>query len=348
MDELILVSGLAGFFFFALIITGLVRKYSLKNALIDVPNDRSSHTVPTPRGGGLSIALSVLLGIGLLFFGGWVPMEFALALGIGGLIVVIIGWIDDHRHIPALWRAISYFIAASWAIVCLGGLERIQLGSQVLSLGHMGTFLAIFWIVWLTNLYNFMDGTDGLAGSEAICISLFAGIIFWSTGETGLAIICFVILMSTCGFLYWNWPPARIFMGDVGSCLLGFAFGVLSIIGEKGGTITIAIWFILLAVFIGDATLTLLMRIMKGEKWYQAHKSHAYQRLAQLGMSHKNLVLSLLLINIMILWPMATMAFVWGEYSYHIAAASILLISVLWGAIQVHYYRHHSSCSQIK
>lgn len=342
MDELILVSGLVGFFFFALIITGLVRKYSLKNALIDIPNDRSSHSIPTPRGGGLSIALSVLLVIVLLFFGGWIPMDIALALGIGGLIVVIIGWIDDHRHVPALWRAISYFVAAGWAIYCLGGLERIQLGSQVLSLGHMGTFLAIFWIVWLTNLYNFMDGTDGLAGSEAICISLFAGIIFWSTGETGLAIICFAILMSTCGFLYWNWPPARIFMGDVGSCLLGFSFGVLSIVGEKGGTITIAIWFILLAVFIGDATLTLLMRIMKGEKWYNAHRSHAYQRWAQLGMSHKNLVLSLLLINVMILWPMATMAFVWGEYSYHIAAASILLISVLWGSIQVHYYRNHS------
>jgi len=342
MDELILIFGLAGFFFFALIITGLVRKYAIKNALIDVPNERSSHSIATPRGGGLSIAISVLLVIGLLFFGGWIPTDITLALGIGGLIVVIIGWIDDHRHIPALWRAISYFIAAGWAIYCLGGLERIQVGSQALSLGSIGSFLAIFWIVWLTNLYNFMDGTDGLAGSEAICISLFAGIIFWSTGETGLAIICFVILISTCGFLYWNWPPARIFMGDVGSCLLGFSFGVLSIIGEKGGTITIAIWFILLAVFIGDATLTLLMRIMKGEKWYQAHKSHAYQRLVQLGMSHKNLALSLLIINVMILWPMATVAFVWGEYSYHIAAASMLLISVLWAAIQMRYHRIYS------
>jgi len=340
MDELILVSGVAGFFLFALIITGLVRKYSIKNALIDVPNERSSHSIPTPRGGGLSIALSVLLVIGLLFLGGWT--DIATALGIGGLIVVIIGWIDDHRHVPALWRAISYFIAAGWAIYCLGGLERIQLGSQAMSLGSIGTFLAIFWIVWLTNLYNFMDGTDGMAGSEAICISLFAGAIFWSVGETGLAIFCLAILMSTCGFLYWNWPPAKIFMGDVGSCLLGFVFGVLSIVGEKAGTITIAIWLILLAVFIGDATLTLLMRILRGEKWYQAHKSHAYQRWVQMGASHKRLVLSVLLINVMILWPMATMAFVWSEYSYQIAAASILLVSLLWGGIQVRYHRTYS------
>jgi len=342
MDELILVSGLTGVFFFALVITGLVHKYSLKNALIDVPNERSSHSIPTPRGGGLSIALSVLLVIGFLLFVGWIPMEFALALGVGGLIVVIVGWIDDHRHIPALWRAMAYGASAVLAVYCLGGFNYLRLGSSLLPLGVMGSVLVVVWIIWMTNLYNFMDGTDGIAGSEAICVSLFAGILFWSAGETGLATICLAILMSTCGFLYWNWPPARIFMGDVGSCLLGFSFGVLSIIGEKGGTITIAIWFILLAVFIGDATLTLLMRIMKGEKWYQAHKSHAYQRLVQLGMSHKNLALSLLIINVLILWPMATMAFVWDEYSYYMAAASILLISVLWGAIQVHYYRNHS------
>ena len=131
-------------------------------------------------------------------------------------------------------------------------------------------------------------------------------------------------------------------MGDVGSCLLGFAFGVLSIDGEKGGTITIAIWFILLAVFMGDATLTLLMRIMKGEKWYNAHRSHAYQRWVQMGASHKRLALSVLLINVMILWPMACIALVWGEYSYYMAVASILLMSVLWAGVQVHYYRDHS------
>jgi len=131
-------------------------------------------------------------------------------------------------------------------------------------------------------------------------------------------------------------------MGDVGSCLLGFAFGVLSVIGEKGGTITIAIWFILLAVFIVDATLTLLMRILKREKWYSAHRSHAYQRWVQMGASHKRLALSVLLINVIILWPMATIAFVWGEYSYYIAAVSILLISVLWSCIQVRYHRLHS------
>ena len=187
-----------------------------------------------------------------------------------------------------------------------------------------------------------MDGTDGLAAIEAMCVSLFVGVLFWLEGQYGIAMLCFVILASNCGFLFWNWPPAKIFMGDAGSCTLGFCFGVLTVIGEIKGTIPFAVWLILLSIFICDATLTLLMRVIKGGKWYQAHKSHAYQRLVQLGMSHKNLALNLLLINVMILWPMAHMAFVWGEYSYYIAAASILLISVLWGAIQVHYHRSYS------
>ena len=150
--------------------------------------------------------------------------------------------------------------------------------------------------------------------------------------------VCFVILASSCGFLFWNWPPAKIFLGDVGSCTLGFCFGVLAVIGEVEGSVSLAVWVILLSIFICDATLTLLMRIIKGEKWHNAHCSHAYQRWVQMGASHKRLALSVLLINIMILWPMAAIAFVWDEYSYYIAAASIFLISVLWGSIQVHYH----------
>jgi len=119
---------------------------------------------------------------------------------------------------------------------------------------------------------------------------------------------------------------------------LGFCFGVMTIIGEIEGSVPFTVWFILLSIFICDATLTLSMRFIKGEKWHNAHCSHAYQRWVQMGASHKKLAFSVLFINVMILWPMAAMAFVWGEYSYYIAAATILLISVLWGSIQVNYH----------
>jgi Fuc2NAc and GlcNAc transferase len=319
-----------------------LRKYSIKNKLIDIPNNRSSHTIPTPSGGGLSIALSVLLVIGLLYFGSWIKEDIASALGVGSFIVVLIGWLDDHHQLPALWRAICYFIAAAWAVYCLDGVETIQLSTKVLLPNQLGSLLAVFWIVWLTNLYNFMDGIDGIAGSESICVSLFSGVVFFSIGENGLGVICFVVLMSTCGFLYWNWPPAKIFMGDVGSCLLGFFFGVLAIIGEKYDAITIVAWLILLAVFIVDGTLTLFMRIMQREKWYNAHCSHAYQRLVQMGVSHKKVSVSVLLINVAILWPMAYMALVWKEYSFYIVSITLFLLSVLWLSIQVYYHRNYS------
>ncbi len=318
---------------------GVIKKYSIKNKLIDIPNHRSSHTIPTPSGGGLSIAFLILLVVILLFLGTWIQMDIALALGIGGLIVVVTGWIDDRHQLPASWRAICYFIAAGWAVYCLGGAERIELGTQVLIPNYITTIFAVFWVVWFTNLYNFMDGTDGLAASEAICVSLFSGLVFWNIGEKGLAIISFTILMSSCGFLHWNWPPAKIFMGDVGSCLLGFIFGVLSIMGESSGKFTMAIWSILLAVFIVDATLTLLMRLLKGEKWYSAHRAHAYQRWVQMGASHKKVLLSVLLFNTIVLFPMAYIAFVWYEYSFYIATATIFLTSILWGYIQLNYHR---------
>ena len=140
----------------------------------------------------------------------------------------VIGWIDDHKHIPALWRAIAYAIAAVFSVYCLDGFNHPRLGSYILSLGVVGNVLAVIWIVWMTNLYNFMDGTDAFAAVQAICIGLSAGVLFWLGGQYAVAMVCFVILAANCGFLFWNWPPAKIFMGDVGRCALGFYFGVLA------------------------------------------------------------------------------------------------------------------------
>ena len=339
MNIFILITGLIIVFLFSFFTTGFIRKYSLNHALIDIPSDRSSHTVPTPRGGGLSITIPVLLCICLLFFFGWVNTEITMALGIGGLLVAVIGWIDDHKHIPALWRAVCYEIAAGWAVFCLGGLQSIKLGNYELMLGQFGSVFAVLGIVWLTNLYNFMDGTDGIAGIEAICISLFAGVLFWNIGEKGLSVICLVIMISSCGFLCWNWAPAKIFMGDVGSCLLGFCFAVLATASVKDGSIILSVWLILMAVFIVDATLTLCMRIIKGEKWYSAHRSHAYQRLVMTGVSHDKLAISILLINVMMLWPTAYAAYRWEEFSNYFVAVALLLMSAIWGSSQFYYHR---------
>jgi len=344
MDISIVMVGLIACFIFSISVTGLLQKYALKHSLIDVPNERSSHLMPTPRGGGLSIVIPVLLCIGMLLFSEQLDRNIAIALGIGCFFVASVGWIDDHQHIPANWRALFYAIAAVLAVYFLAESENFQSVFHYLPFGIVSSFLIVIWIIWMTNLYNFMDGTDALAAIQTICAGIFTGVIFWQESQHGLATICFVIATSSCGFLFWNWPPAKIFLGDVGSCSLGFCFGVLAVIGAIQGSVPFSVFFILLSIFICDTTLTLLMRVFANEKWYQAHKSHAYQRLVQLGMSHKKLVIVILVINVFILWPLAWVAYQEQALAFYIACLSGLLMVTLWVMVQIRY--HNSILSE--
>jgi Fuc2NAc and GlcNAc transferase len=250
-----------------------------------------------------------------------------------------VGWIDDHKDIAAGWRGILYLLASIIALVYIGGLEQIKFGGLFIHLNLAGSILAVIGLTWLTNLYNFMDGTDAIASVQAITTGSFAGILFFINNQVGLAIICFVIIMSCVGFLTWNWPPAKIFMGDVGSCMIGYTFGVMAIIGEVTNTVYIYIWIILLAVFIWDATFTLVKRIIYGEKWYVAHRTHAYQRLIQLGISHSTLAIYLILLNICVLWPIAYIAYRWVYLSVYMMLLSIIIVLSLWSIIQYIYYK---------
>lgn len=182
-----------------------------------------------------------------------------------------------------------------------------------------------------------MDGTDALAAVQTICAGLFLGFLFLLSHQPGQAGLSFLIIASTGGFLYWNWPPARIFMGDVGSCFTGFYFGSLSIIGEITDSVNIVVFIILLGVFICDATLTLLLRILKKEKWYRAHKSHAYQRLAQMGISHKQIALGLIIVNVILLWPAAYVAYRWEQLSVIMLMLAMFLLCLLWAWIQIRF-----------
>ncbi|MCI0591420.1 MAG: glycosyltransferase family 4 protein [Gammaproteobacteria bacterium] len=319
--------------------TGLVRRYSLRHSLIDIPNERNSHVVPTPRGGGLGLSVVVILAVVFLALVGALTIDTAMALAGGGLMVSAIGWIDDHKDIAASWRALAQIAAACWALFWLGGVDSIDLGVTRLSLGWLGTVLGFVGLMWITNLYNFMDGTDGFAAIQCICAGIMGGLLFYMQGEAGLAMVCFVMASASSGFLIWNWPPAKIFMGDVGSYLIGFTFGVLVLAGERTGSTPALIWSILLAIFVWDATLTLLRRAALGEKWYAAHRSHAYQRLVQLGVSHRQLAIGMVLVNVFLLWPLAYLALQSGGGLIVIAGSVCVGAGSLWFVIQ-RRYRH--------
>ena len=321
----------------ATLLTGWIRRYAIRRSLLDIPNQRSSHDQPVPRGGGLAIVLIVLGAVLISGVSGLLEQHQMFALLGGGGLVALVGWIDDHRDISALFRASVHLLAAIWTLYWQGGYHSLDLGFVTLELGWSGSILAALGMVWLINLYNFMDGTDGIAATEAITVGGFALILFIPAGNTGLVLIILSMLGATTGFLLWNWSPARIFMGDAGSGFLGYLFATLAIMGEKSASMPLLIWSILLSLFFWDATLTLIRRFRTGEKWYAAHRSHAYQRFVQMGISHEKLALCILTINIVILWPLAWIAMNYRSSLLVMALISAIMSAGLWLAIQRKY-----------
>ncbi|WP_339471866.1 MraY family glycosyltransferase [Pseudomonas sp. EL_65y_Pfl1_R83] len=291
--------------FLSALLTVGIRRYAISRSLIDVPNSRSSHSVPTPTGGGVAIVLIFLLFVPLFGVTGgtdWQMIWSLLGTGIG---VAALGFLDDHGHIAARWRLIGHFVCASWALYWLGGLPPLEYWGGVVDLQWFGGILSAFYLVWLLNLYNFMDGIDGLASAEAICTCLGICMIYWLTGFTGLIGPPLLLAMAVSGFLVWNFPPARIFMGDAGSGFLGVTMGVLSLYAAWKSPVFLWVWLVLLGVFVVDATMTLFSRMLRGHRVYEAHRSHAYQHAARKAGSHFSVTMAVAAINLFWLLPIA-------------------------------------------
>jgi len=291
-------------------LTYYVRRFALKNNIIDTPNERSSHVIPTPRGGGLAIVLSFYFALFAFFLSG--AVESTVFYGLLGLsLIAIIGFIDDHNHVPARYRLLIHFAAAAWAGYWLGIIPWGDHDSQFILIMLWG--ITLFYLVWMLNLYNFMDGIDGIASVEAMSV-MFSVILFLFLGEDNSADkssnieLMMALFIALSGFIIWNWPPAKIFIGDVGSAFLGILIGSFSLITANNGSLDFSLWLILLAVFITDATYTLLVRLFSGEKVYEAHRSHAYQILSR-QYGHKMVTLGILMINLFWLLPLACLGY---------------------------------------
>ena len=290
----------------ALLLTGFFRRYALSHNLFDLPNVRSSHSVPTPRGGGVAIVITFLLLVPLFSIKGDLPFSVTWAIMGGGICISLIGFIDDHKHVAIGLRLLAHFVSAIWALYWLGGFPPLMIFGVVLNLGWVGDVLAAVFLVWLLNLYNFMDGIDGIASIEAITICLGASLLcFFQNEPQDFWWPPLLLAFAVMGFLCWNFPHAKIFMGDAGSGFAGFMLGLFSIQAAWESTRMFWIWIILLGVFIVDATLTLLQRIINGEAFYRGHCKHAYQVAARQFGSHKAVSLSIGVINFIWLLPVA-------------------------------------------
>jgi Fuc2NAc and GlcNAc transferase len=296
-------------FLLSALLTGLARRLALARGVLDVPNARSSHEEPTPRGGGAAIVLTATaawIALGLM---GVVQTHTLIALLGGGLAIAAIGLLDDRFRLPARGRLSVHFAAAWWALAWLNGLPPILIGEHVIVLGWVGYLLGMPAIVWTLNLFNFMDGIDGIAASEAIFV-VCGGIllVLLSDGGHSHPAIGLAFVAACCGFLLWNWPPARIFMGDVGSGFLGYVVAVLAMIEARESAVALMVWLILGGVFFVDATVTLGRRLLRGERLSEAHRTHVYQCLARRWRSHRRVTLAVLAVNVFWLLPMAMFA----------------------------------------
>lgn len=292
----------------SILLTGGFRYVALARGLIDVPNARSSHIAPTPRGGGVAIVIAFLLAALSLAWLGQLPATYLFAFLGSGLLVGGIGWVDDHRHVSALWRLLVHFSAAAWGLAWLGGLPPLVAFGANLDLGWAGDALAAVYVVWLLNLYNFMDGIDGIAAVEAVTVCL-SGLLInrLATSPSEAWAAAPVLAAAAAGFLPWNFPRARIFMGDAGSGFIGIAIALLSLAAARAAPELFWGWLILLGAFIVDATVTVIRRLLRGEAVYEAHRSHAYQHTTRKVGSHPPVTLAVGIINLMWLLPMAAM-----------------------------------------
>lgn len=289
-------------------ITGRMRQYALARSLIDEIGARSSHATPTPRSGGVSVVVVGIVSFAVAVALGF-PGEWSMALVVGGAAVALIGWIDDHGHLSPAVRLPVHFAAATWTVWWIGAVPLDFLGLDAPVARIVAPVLSVFGVVWLINLFNFMDGIDGIAASEAVCVTVGAAILLWMQGYGAAEGAPLMMLASaTLGFLWWNWPPAKIFMGDTSSGFLGFSLATFMLIaGQLDGVLAFGV-LILLGVFISDATVTLLYRALRRERVHEAHRSHAYQYLARRMGRHLPVTLLVIATNLVFLFPVAWLA----------------------------------------
>jgi Fuc2NAc and GlcNAc transferase len=314
------------------LVTAGVRAFLVRHGVMDLPNARSSHAVPVPRGGGVGVVMVFLSAVVWLLLRQVIPAKLAWALLGGGLAIAIVGLADDRLKLAAWPRLLVHSFAAAWTVWCLDPIHPFQLGDSNFFWGWVSRGVAFIGLIWLTNLFNFMDGIDGLAGMEAVCVSGLGAVLLFLNGLPNYTQVSWMLAAASLGFLVWNWPPAKIFMGDVGSGFLGFTLGTLALFSSKAGPELIWPWLILLAAFFVDATVTLLRRMFSHARWHEAHRSHAYQHAAQAMGSHAKVTLAVATINLGWLFPLA-----WAALRHPGAApalAAIAAIPLLYIAIR--------------
>ena len=301
----------------SLFFTYFIKNYMIKKSFVASVNERSSHTVPTPHGGGIALAITWFIGLIYLYFIGEISSNLFYAL-LFGAVISIVSFFDDIYELSPKLRLMIQSIVAIGGLYFLGGFDTLTFGIFDIQNPIFTNIFAFFMIIWFINLYNFLDGINGYAGSQAVFLALAGFVLFGGNHFLVLAV-------AVLGFLYWNWNRAKIFMGDVGSTLLGYNISIFTIYYANQEATNFWIWIILFGVYWFDATLTLVRRKLNKEKLSQAHKKHAYQRLTQAGWSHYKVTNYSIGLNLLLF---AIVYFVSNIFVAFILALIVLVLSM--------------------
>lgn len=295
--------------------------------LLDQPVARSAHELATPRGGGLAIVFAVYVYL-VLMFARQMISGVDIAVLLCALPVALAGLADDLRSLPVKLRLTIHLSAAMLALYLLGPVPDAFFSGLLELPDFILASLLILALVWLLNLYNFMDGIDVLAAGQCLFVSGVAAALLFEANES-LAWVCLGLFAATLGFMYWNFPPARLFMGDTGSTFLGFFLGLLGLLTHYAGTLSVWAWVLLMGGFIADTTCTLLRRLLSGQRVTQAHSTHLYQHLARRFHSHTKAAAVMGAVNVFWLLPFVWMAVTYPEYGVVWAISGIVPLMVM-------------------
>jgi len=319
----------------AFAVTAVVRRNARRLGTIQAPNERSSHTIPTPSGGGLGIVAGGTLATAALL----VPAPWPLGVGVSvALAIAAIGFVDDRTPLPARSRLTAQLVLVAVTIGLTIPLDGLAVASGLPLPGLLVAAIALVVAVYWINLFNFMDGIDGIAGSQAIFMGCAAALLVVLRSPNAASGVPFWMLLAvaaaTAGFLVLNWPPARIFMGDAGSTYLGFVIVLLGLVTIASGALSLAQWSILAAAFVTDATVTLMRRVARRERVLDAHRQHAYQHQARRWKSHRRVTVGFIAINLIWLLPLSWLSALpgWTWPALVLAYLPLIFIAVLAGA----------------
>ncbi|HET9843799.1 MAG TPA: glycosyltransferase family 4 protein [Gammaproteobacteria bacterium] len=314
-------------------LTGIYRSHALSKGYVDEPNARSAHFVITARGGGIVFASLWFVLLAVSGYMNWIHPKFLCIFG-PAFFVALVGFKDDRKS-ASMWLRLAVQMLATVASFYFLQLDPFQLITHFSLSESINLALLMLGVLWMTNLMNFMDGSDGLAATEAIMVLAAGGVLMsWAHGYS-LTILLFGLVSLVAGFLTWNMPKAAIFMGDSGSGFLGYVIAVFALVTYKWYKIPFEIWVILTGAFWFDASITLIRRVLAGDKWTQPHCLHAYQRLIHGGWSHSAVLFGLICVNVVLI-SMAIWAFKEPRFLHMILGMSVCFLTVIYIMVEIY------------